>query len=160
MLLIIAWHPATGKTTLANKVREQLRDHEIFHTDNYMEYGYKESLYKLIEDLTSRLWDFIDDEEPAIIVEWVMGARLMRKLQELNQDSSVSMYVYLRGTPRLIKETYERERPGKNIDTLMSAVKGLDTVDASIDKTPNVHTIFLDLEIDKYDELDLSKLNM
>jgi len=89
-----------------------------------------------------------------------MGARLMRKLQELNQDSSVSMYVYLRGTPRLIKETYERERPGKNIDTLMSAVKGLDTVDASIDKTPNVHTIFLDLEIDKYDELDLSKLNM
>lgn len=70
------------------------------------------------------------------------------------------MYIYLRGTPRLIKETYERERPGKNIDTLMSAVKGLDTVDASIDKTPNEFTIFLDLEIDKYDELDLSKLNM
>lgn len=157
MFLIIAWHPATGKTTLTKKLQELYPDHTVFHTDDYMEFGYKDSLYKLLEDIKVRMTGWAPYN---IIVEWVMGSRLMRKLQEQSFDEYVDLYVYLRGTPRLIKETYERERPGKNIDTLMSAVKGLDTVDASIDKTPNVHTIFLDLEIDKYDELDLSKLNM
>lgn len=159
MFLIIAWHPATGKTTLTTKVREIFRDHEVLHTDDYMHHGYKDSLYKLLENIIARL-DNMEDDHIDLIVEWVMWARLMRKIQELKLDTAVDMYIYLRGTPRLIEETYERERPGKNFDTILSAIKGLDTVNASIDKTPNEFTVYLDLEIDKYDELDISKLNM
>lgn len=156
MFLIIAWHPATGKTTLTKKIVEKFLNAVVFHTDDYMHHGYKDSLYKLMDDISEEGLRLTQN----IIVEWVMGARLMRKLQENWHSNVVSMYIYLRGTPRLIEETYERERPGKNFDTILSAIKGLDTVNASIDKTPNEHTLFLDLEIDKYDELDLSKLNM
>lgn len=156
MFLIIAWHPATGKTTLTKKVLENIPNAVVFHTDDYMHHGYKDSLYQLMEDI-SREWLKLTEN---IIVEWVMGARLMRKLQENWHGNTVSLYVYLRGTPRLIEETYERERPGKNFDTILSAIKGLDTVNASIDKTPNEYTIFLDLELDDYANLDLSKLNM
>lgn len=155
MFLIIAWHPATGKTTLSEKVKARFPDHTVLHTDDYMEHGYKESLYKLLEDIESYGYK-------NLIVEWVLGSRLMRKIHEnWWHDNDVWLYLYLRGTPRLIEETYSRERPDKDMKTITATCKGLDTVNASIDRQKYVHnTVFLDFEIDDYMKLDLSKLNM
>lgn len=61
---------------MSKKLKEIYPDHTLLHTDDYMEYGYKESVYKLIEDLESYRYE-------NVIVEGIMGARLMRKLQEL-----------------------------------------------------------------------------
>ena len=55
MFLIIAGHPATGKTTLTKKLAELYPDHTIFHTDDYMQCGYKESIYMLIDDIQAML---------------------------------------------------------------------------------------------------------
>lgn len=142
MFLIIAWHPATGKTTLGIKLKQLYPDHLLIHTDAYMEYGYKESLYMLIKDLEG--YSFKN-----IIVEGIMGARLMRKLQEQGFNECVDLYLYLRGSLDLIKETYERERPGKNFDTLTSAIKWLDTVHSSIVLSRVPH---LEWEVRTYDE--------
>lgn len=128
MFLIIAGHPATGKTTLGLKLKQIYPDHTLIHTDAYMEHGYKESLYMLLQDLESYAFE-------NIIVEGIMGARLMRKLQELHPEARVDLYVFLRGNMELIAGIYARERPDKNIKDIESTCKGLDTVDASIDKS-------------------------
>lgn len=128
MFLIIAWHPATGKTTLGLKLKQLYPDHTLIHTDAYMEHGYKESLYMLIQDLESYAFE-------NIIVEGIMGARLMRKLQQVHPTIRVDLYVFLRGNMELISGIYARERPDKSIKDVESACKWLDTVDASIDKS-------------------------
>lgn len=61
-----------------------------------------------------------------------MGSRLMRKLQEIAFDEYVDLYVYLRAHSDFIKETYMRERPGKNFKDIEATMKGLDTVHDSI----------------------------
>lgn len=129
MFLIIAWHPATGKTTLTKQLEKLYPDHTVFHTDDYMEFGYKDSLYKLLEDIKVRM---TGGAPYNIIVEWVMGSRLMRKLQEQTFDEYVDLYVYLRGALGFIQDTYSRERPDKDFTKIEATCKGLDTVHDSI----------------------------
>jgi len=126
MFLIIAWHPATGKTTLWLKLKELYPDHTLIHTDAYMEQGYKESLYMLLQDLESYGFE-------NIIVEGIMGARLMRKLQELHKEAKVNLYVYISAKFDHIIDVYTRERPGKLLKDVEATCKGLDTVHGSID---------------------------
>ena len=132
MFLIIAWHPATGKTTLSEKLKAVYPDHTLLHTDDYMEYGYKESVYKLIEDLES--YKFHN-----VIVEGIMGARLMRKLQEVHKEVKVDLYVYISAKFDHIIDVYTRERPDKNLKDIEATCKGLDTVSKSIDYSSLPH---------------------
>lgn len=143
MFIIIAWHPATGKTTLAKKMQVENEALTIFHTDDYMEFGYKDSLYKLIDDI-------VELGTKDLIVEWIMWARLMRKLQEKKMQSLVSIYVYFTADPDFIRDVYQKERPDKDLSVVISSCKWLDTVDASIDKTLNNDTIFLNIPITEF----------
>lgn len=97
-----------------------------------MEFGYKESLYKLLEDLES--YQFKN-----VIVEGVMGARLMRKLQENAKEDVVDLYLYISANLDTITDVYTRERPDKAINQIVSTCKGLDTVNQSIDKSKLPH---------------------
>lgn len=103
-------------------------NHTVIHTDDYMMYGYKDSLYRLLEDLKKINFEYV-------IVEGIMGARLMRKLQEQGLHTNVSMYVYISAKFDHIIDVYTRERPDKSLASVESAVKGLDTVHESIDST-------------------------
>ena len=156
MFLIIAGHPATGKTTLSEKLKALYPDHTLLHTDDYMEYGYKESVYKLIEDLES--YEFQN-----IIVEGIMGARLMRKLQELNNNlvqigtekfpypAKVDLYLYISANFNHIIDVYTRERPDKKLKDIEATIKGLDTVHNSIDLSAKTH---LNINISDFAEHD------
>lgn len=63
---------ATGKTYLAEKLKAIYRGHLFFHTDDYMSYGFEQSLYALIAD--------IKEIDPArYVVEGVQVPRLIRK---------------------------------------------------------------------------------
>lgn len=146
MFLIIAWHPATGKTTLSNKLKELYPDHTLLHTDDYMEHGYKESVYKLIEDLESYWFQ-------NVIVEGIMGARLMRKLQEVHKEAKVDLYVYISAKFDHIIDVYTRERPDKKLKDIEATIKGLDTVHNSIDLSSQAH-----LNISMFDFAEHSKL--
>ena len=48
---IVIGSPGSGKTTYTKELATLNPDHKVFHTDDYMDYGYEEALYKLIEDL-------------------------------------------------------------------------------------------------------------
>jgi len=144
MFLIIAWHPATGKTTLGLKLKQLYPDHTLIHTDAYMEHGYKESLYMLIQDLESYAFE-------NIIVEGIMGARLMRKLQELHPNEKVDLYVYFSAKFDHIIDVYTRERPDKKLKDIEATIKGLDTVHNSIDLSTQPH---LNINISDFAEHD------
>lgn len=126
MFIIIAWHPATGKTTLSKVLKTEYPNHTVLHTDDYMVHGYQESLYKLLEELESYKFE-------NVIVEGIMWARLMRKLQELKKFDKVDLYVYISAKFDHIIDVYSRERKDKSLESVKSAIKWLDTVHAWID---------------------------
>ena len=73
--IIIIGSPASGKTTLSLKLLE--KGFKIIHTDDYMQYGFKDSLYKLLEDIQKL-------NLKNIVIEGILGYRLLRKGIELN----------------------------------------------------------------------------
>lgn len=72
--IVVIGLPATGKTYLAERLAKLLPEHRIYHTDDYAEQGYKESLYSLINDVYAGPGKYI--------VEGVQGYRFLRKNQE------------------------------------------------------------------------------
>lgn len=68
-----------------------------------------------------------------------MGARLMRKLQEMYPRIVPDLYIYISADLDTITDVYTRER-ADNIRYILPTCKGLDTVNQSIDKSM-VHTL-------------------
>jgi len=71
--LLIIGCPASGKTYLSKKFKTS---HKLIHTDNYLNYGYEQSVYKIIDD--------IKNSNKKTIVEGVQGYRLLRKGVQLD----------------------------------------------------------------------------
>lgn len=86
-----------------------------------------------------------------IIVEGIMGARLMRKLQELHKEVTVELYVYISAKFDHIIDVYTRERPDKKLKDIEATIKGLDTVNRSIDFMCQAN---LDIRISDFAEHD------
>lgn len=75
--VVIIGSSATGKTTIANKLAKKFPGFKVYHTDDYIHHGFKESLYALRKDLAL-------DISPKKIIEGVNGVRLLRKGLEFN----------------------------------------------------------------------------
>lgn len=104
--VLIIGKPAAGKTWLAAKLAHDNPGHMVVHTDDYMKFGYKESLYKLLMDMARF-------NKPTII-EGVLGYRLLRKGVELDcyyPDHVIEIVI----PDSLMYHTYAAERPEKNI---------------------------------------------
>lgn len=69
--VVIVGYAASGKTTFSEKFAKDYPEHRIFHTDDYIQFGYESALYKLISDIQHTYGHFI--------VEGVLGYRLLRK---------------------------------------------------------------------------------
>lgn len=80
-IIVVVGFPATGKTFLADNLVKDLSAKvspiKYYHTDDYIKYGFEESLYVLLKDLQR-------DKEAYKIIEGVQGYRLLRKGIELN----------------------------------------------------------------------------
>lgn len=72
--IVIVGLPASGKSWIANELIEQYanRNFKMYRTDDYIKYGFEESLYKMMDDLRR-------DLSPRKIIEGVQGYRLLRK---------------------------------------------------------------------------------
>jgi len=104
--ILIIGCPASGKTYLANKFNTQ---NKIIHTDDYMKYGYKESMYKILEHLK--------ETQEKTIVEGIQGYRLLRKGVQLDcyyPDIVIQLVI----TEQQMMRTYIRERNEKKIKYL------------------------------------------
>jgi len=71
--VLIIGPPASGKTTLANELRKQNTKHVVFHSDDYMHFGYEQALYVLMDDAE------LINPPFNTIVEGVQGYRMLRK---------------------------------------------------------------------------------
>lgn len=71
--VLIIGCPASGKTYLSNKFQTS---HKKFHTDDYMKFGYEQSMYKVLED--------IKKSNEYTLVEGIQGYRLLRKGVQLD----------------------------------------------------------------------------
>ena len=75
--IVVIGSSATGKTTIANKLAKKFPGYKVYHTDDYLQHGFKESLYVMRKDLAF-------DISPKKIIEGVQGVRLLRKGLEHN----------------------------------------------------------------------------
>jgi hypothetical protein len=71
-VVVIIGHPDTGKTHLSEELAAQYPEHKIYHTDDYIKWGYEDALYKMMSDIEY-------DRPEKFIVEGVQGYRLLRK---------------------------------------------------------------------------------
>lgn len=120
-LVIIVGLPATGKTTLTAAAAKKLNLLK-FHTDDYMEdYGAVEGLYELLNDLALNIPIHRRKRRP-ILVEGVMGGRLVRKIEERDLPYTYTIIAVERPS-NLIELTYATERIGRDYKRAMGTGK-------------------------------------
>lgn len=137
-LVVIIGMPASGKTTVANFIANTiLPDHSIYHSDDYIDYGYEESLYAMIKDMGY-------DQNPKKIVEGVQGYRFLRKT--LERDIVVDCIVDVQCAPDLRAKRYAA-RKGKNLPSafdknLQKVQKDYTDALAKSAKKPRIITLY------------------
>lgn len=105
--VLIIGCPASGKTYLSNLLESST--HQTFHTDDYINHGYYESMYKCLSDVI--------ECDKLTIVEGVQGYRMLRKGVEMD-NYYPDLVIELRITQRRMLLTYSIERNPKKIKYL------------------------------------------
>jgi len=121
--VFILGFPASGKSFLANELYHNSgRTHQLVRTDDFLGYGYEQSLYELIE--------FLDGASGSgIIVEGVGVYRLLRKVDELNLTHLKPDVIIECSMPEGRRdELYRRERPDKDLKAVKRFNLGLQSV--------------------------------
>lgn len=72
-VVVVIGLPASGKTTVALHLHEDvLPGHTLYQTDDYIDFGYEQSLYAMLKEMEY-------DKNPLKLVEGVQGFRFLRK---------------------------------------------------------------------------------
>lgn len=119
--VVIIGCPASGKTTLGKALAERT-GRDVIHTDDYMEHGYKQSMYAVLADLMMR-----DENTAPPIIEGVQGYRLLRKGVELDcfyPDVVIELHV----TPEQVARVYREQRSEKKAGSLIAFNKMHETI--------------------------------
>lgn len=104
--VLIIGCPASGKSYLLNQFQT---NHKKFQTDDYIQYGFEQSMYKVLED--------IKNTEGNTLVEGVQGYRLLRKGVQLDcyyPDMVIELII----SEQQMLSTYRNERDIKKIKYL------------------------------------------
>lgn len=104
--VLIIGCPASGKTWLSNQFKS---NHTIIHTDDYMQFGYEQSMYEVL--------NYIIKSETNTLVEGVQGYRLLRKGIQLGNYHPDIVIQLIISEERMIN-TYSSERDEKKIKYL------------------------------------------
>lgn len=109
--ILILGCPASGKTHLANLFDTA---HQKFHTDDYIQHGYEQSLYVLLRDVVA-----CPDKT---LIEGIQGYRLLRKGVQLD-NYYPDMVIELIISEEQMMRTYKGERDEKKIKYLSGVNK-------------------------------------
>lgn len=127
--VLIIGCPASGKTHLSNIIKSD--EHRIFHTDDYIKYGYVDSMYKCLDDVLKC--------EKLTIVEGVQGYRMLRKGIELN-NYYPDIIIELKITEKQMFNVYSNERDIRKIKYLKGFNKMHDKILQDYKSMPNNKT--------------------
>jgi hypothetical protein len=100
--VLIIGCPASGKTYVSDLLADD--QHILIHTDDYIGYGYHDSMYKCLEDIVK-----IIKSDKKTIVEGIQGYRLLRKGVELDNyypDIVIELII----SENKMYEVYENQR--------------------------------------------------
>ena len=117
--IVIIGRPASGKTTIGNALSARTGT-RIIHTDEYIQHGNTEGLYVLLADLAG------DTIEP-VIIEGVMGYRLLRKGVEMDCFYP-DVVIELEVSDEQVERVYKEQRTEKRSGNLSAFNKGLQTI--------------------------------
>lgn len=139
--VVIIGLPASGKTTLANRLAEAGMSHEVVHTDE--EYPYAEGVSaQAYDDLL-----LAADMDFDVIVEGVLGYRILRKCAESGGTWLPDLIIEVRCSEETRAARYAEERPGKQYRSVAAFCNGLSgywKVWAESDYSENVrHMVFV-----------------
>ncbi len=127
--IVIIGCPASGKTTLAKELAKRTGQ-KVVHTDDYMQHGYKQSLYVLMADLM--------EQDSTVIVEGVQGYRLLRKGVELDCIYP-DIVIELKVSPEQVERVYRTERKAEKLPKLAAFNKMHETILADYAAMKNPH---------------------
>lgn len=117
--VVVGGYPGSGKTYIATKLCEQHPGSRIIHTDDFKDYGFKESLYELMNQ--------IPHKSGTLFIEGVLFARLLRKGIELNSFHPDIVIIVERNEEDIFDYYIEKGEEHK-IPDVKKFFKNLDTV--------------------------------
>lgn len=127
--VLIIGCPASGKSTIAKMISERHPDSQYIQTDDYMQHGYEQSLYVLIDDLKR---GYVSQEAAVRmngphIIEGILGYRLLRKGVE--QDFYYpDVVIELLITDERMEQTYNEQRDPEKLKGARSQTKACATI--------------------------------
>jgi len=116
--VLIIGCPASGKTFLSDKFKQAGFD--VIHTDDYISYGFNDSLYELLKDIDGK-------DLKNTVIEGVIGYRLLRKGQELNSYSP-DVVIELKPEIDLVQSRYAASRGIDKFKSVLSMINANETV--------------------------------
>ncbi len=117
-IIVIVGPPAAGKTTLTDLIAERFNNVPmIMRSDDYIKYGFKDAVYKMMEDIEKA-------EFSKIVIEGIQTARLLRKGIELGTFSCDLIIKLECDLETLSKRYFDREGKAYPLATF----KAIDTV--------------------------------
>lgn len=116
--IIIYGHAKSGKIIIARLLTERL-NRKLIITDDYMEYGFKESMYIIKEE--------IENIKEPLIIEGVQTPRLLRKGLEYN-DFYCDMIIHLECNEESIEQAYINDNEEYKLNKVYSFNQILDNI--------------------------------
>jgi len=119
--VVIVGLPGVGKTTFLNKARErgEYKGYSEYHTDDFIEYGFEQSLYRMIDKM-------IMDKNPNKVIEGVQGFRFLRKVMEVKAQPIIELrpfkVIMLVCDPEIRLQRYKQRNGGKSPNRAFDAL--------------------------------------
>lgn len=122
-LIFILGPTKSGKVTISKELSKQLDDRELLIADEYIEnYGYDFALDRFENDVKDHYYNCIP-----IIVEGILGYRLLRKIVKEGYHLP-DMVIKVECNKETIQYFYEKEEPGKNLNSVFGFNSGLEKI--------------------------------
>lgn len=122
-LILIIGSVKSGKVTIARELAKQLDNRKLFISDEYIaNWGHDNALNRLEEDINESYYG----SDP-IIIEGILGFRLLRRMVK-NGYHLPDMVIKTECNKETISYFYEREEPGKNLNSVHGFNQGLEKI--------------------------------
>lgn len=116
--IIIYGHAKSGKILVARLLAETLK-RKLIITDDYMEYGFKQSMYVIKE--------LIEETKEPLIIEGVQTPRILRKGIEQN-DFYCDLIIHLECNKESIEQAYINDNEERKLNKVHSFNQMLDKI--------------------------------
>jgi len=122
-LIFVLGATKSGKVTIAKELSKQLDDRIILISDDYIRlYGQDGALDMLEQDMNEYYYSGY-----YIIVEGILGFRLLRRMVK-NGYHLPDMVIKTECNKETIQYFYEKEEPGKNLNSVFGFNSGLEKI--------------------------------